>query len=62
MTVEFKKLIESEDNFTYDINIDEVHPNEAFKRLNELFESHLEKIEKRGKHPNYGSNIFEWFC
>lgn len=46
-SVEFKKLIENEDNFTYDMNIDEIHSNEAFKRL-ELFENHLEKSEKRG--------------
>lgn len=48
-SVEFKKIIESEDNFTYDMNIDEIHSNKTFKRLNELFERHIEKIEKRGK-------------
>lgn len=44
-----KKLIESEDNFTYDMNIEGIHSNEVFKRPNELFENHLEKIE--GKQP-----------
>lgn len=48
-SVEFKILTESEDNFTYDMNIDEIQSNESFKRLNELFESHINKIEKRGK-------------
>ncbi|XP_046409257.1 uncharacterized protein LOC124174204 [Ischnura elegans] len=48
-SIEFKKLIASEDNFTYDMNIDEIHLNESFERLNQLFEIHLETIEKRGK-------------
>lgn len=44
-SVEFKKHIENEDNFTYDhMNIDEIHSKETFKRLNELFENHPEKI------------------
>lgn len=45
----FKKLTESEDNFTHDMNIDEIQSNESLKRLNELFESHMNKIEKKGK-------------
>lgn len=48
-SVEFKNLTENEDYFTYDMNIDEINSNEAFKSLNELIENHLQKIEKRGK-------------
>lgn len=57
-SVEFKKLIENEDNFTCDMNIDEIQSNEAFKRLNELFENYLKKIEKRGNTAKLWTQYF----
>lgn len=46
--VEFKKLIESEDIFTYEMNINEIQSNADFEKLNRIFESKMNEIEKRG--------------
>lgn len=45
---DFQKLLESEENLTFDMNIDEINSNECFIKINEIFEVKLNNLEERG--------------
>lgn len=45
---EFQKLLENEDDLTEDMSIDNIHLNNSFEKINEIFENKLNKLEERG--------------